>query len=146
MTTPIAPVVRAGDPDREKTADLLGQALAQGYLEMPEYEARVQTAFAAATRPQLHELTADLPVAYLRRHDPRRRAARRRAVRRSVQFHLAGYVAGCLLMLGIWLTVGLSAGAWYFWPVWPIMGWGIGVACHAVPALAHGSIDPARIG
>ena len=46
----IAPVVRAGDPDREKTADLLGQALAQGYLEMPEYEARLQAAFAATTR------------------------------------------------------------------------------------------------
>lgn len=144
--TPAAmPVVRAGNPDREKTADLLGQALAQGYLEMPEYEARLQAAFAATTRTQLHELTADLPVAHLKRHDPRRREARRRAARRSVQFHLAGYVAGCLLMLGIWLAVGLSAGAWYFWPVWPIMGWGIGVACHAVPALAHGTSHPARI-
>ncbi|WP_326548273.1 DUF1707 domain-containing protein [Mycolicibacterium sp. ND9-15] len=139
-----APVVRAGNPDREKTADLLGQALAQGYLEMPEYEARLQAAFAARTRAQLHELTADLPVERLKRADPRRRKARRRVARRSVQFHVAGYLAGSLLMLGIWLVVGLSAGAWYFWPVWPIMGWGFGVICHAIPAIAHGSANPAR--
>lgn len=145
MTAPIASVVRAGDPDRERTAHLLGLALAQGYLDMTEYESRLQTAFAAATRADLHALTADLPLAHLRRNDPRRREALRRAARRSVQFHLAGYVAGSLLMLGIWLVVGLTAGSWYFWPVWPILGWGIGVICHAAPALAHGSISPARI-
>lgn len=141
-----APVVRAGDPDREKTADVLGLALAQGYLEMPEYEVRLQTAFGATTRPELHALTADLPVERLRRNDPRRLDARRRIARRSVRFHLAGYLAGSALMLGIWLAVGLSAGAWYFWPVWPIMGWGLGVACHAVPVMTRGSAGSARIG
>lgn len=146
MTAPIATDVRAGDRDRENTARVLGLALAQGYLEMPEYEARLQTAFATSTRGELRGLTADLPVEHLKRRDPRRHAARQRAARRSVQFHLAGYLAGSLLMLGIWLVVGLSAGAWYFWPVWPIMGWGIGVLSHAVPVMAHGSSNPARCG
>ena len=36
-------------------------------------------------------------------------------------------------MIGIWLAVAVTAGAWYFWPVWPIMGMGIGVVSHAVP-------------
>lgn len=151
----IAPVVRAGDPDREKTADLLGQALAQGYLEMPEYEARLQDAFAATTRPQLHELTADLPVERLKRDDPRRWEARRRAARRSVRFHLAGYLAMVVIVLTVWLAVGLTAGAWYFWPIWPILGAGLGLLGHALPVRyalpaapchrRHGSINASRI-
>ena len=85
MTSP----TRAGDRDRESTATLLGQALAEGYLDLPEYENRLQTAFTAQTADDLRALTTDLPVAELRRNDPRRRAARRAAVRRSVQLHLA---------------------------------------------------------
>lgn len=137
--------IRAGDHEREKTANDLGQALAQGYLTMAEYEDRLHTAFGAQTTGELRQLLTDLPVAQLRRNDPRRRAAQHRAARLSVRLHLAAYLAGSLLMLGIWLAVGLGGGGWYFWPVWPIMGWGIGVASHAIPIWAHGSMRPARI-
>ncbi|OBB22266.1 hypothetical protein A5792_07125 [Mycolicibacterium peregrinum] len=136
---------RAGDRERAQTANDLGQALTQGYLTMPEYEDRLQSTFQAQTADQLCRLVADLPVGRLRRHDPRRHAAQQRAARMSVRIHLAAYLAGALLMLGIWLAVGLGGGGWYFWPVWPIMGWGIGVASHAIPVWAHGSISPARI-
>lgn len=136
---------RAGDRERAQTANDLGQALTQGYLTMPEYEDRLQSTFQAQTADQLRRLVADLPVGRLRRHDPRRHAAQQRAARMSVRIHLAAYLAGALLMLGIWLAVGLGGGGWYFWPVWPIMGWGIGVASHAIPVWAHGSISPARI-
>ncbi|MGV0811350.1 DUF1707 domain-containing protein [Mycolicibacterium boenickei] len=136
---------RAGDRERERTANDLGQGLSQGYLTMSEYENRLQSAFQAQTAGELRQPTADLPVARLRRNDPRRRAAQERAARLSVRIHLAAYVAGSLLMLGIWLAVGLGGGGWYFWPVWPIMGWGIGVASHAIPIWAHGSMSPARI-
>ncbi|MUL81821.1 MULTISPECIES: DUF1707 domain-containing protein [unclassified Mycolicibacterium] len=124
---------RAGDRERERTANDLGQALTQGYLTMPEYEDRLQSTFQAHTAGELRRLVADLPVSRLRRQDPRRRAAQQRAARLSVRIHLAAYLAGALLMLGIWLAVGLGGGGWYFWPVWPIMGWGIGVASHAIP-------------
>lgn len=143
---PTVETARAGDPERERTADDLGQALSQGYLTMPEYEDRLQSAFQAQTTGELHRLVADLPVNRLRRNDPRRHAAQQRAARLSVRIHLAAYLAGSLLMLGIWLAVGLGGGGWYFWPVWPIMGWGIGVASHAIPVLAHGATRPARIG
>ncbi|MCU1696470.1 MAG: hypothetical protein JWR34_2533 [Mycobacterium sp.] len=126
-------VVRAGDRDREKTANLLGQALAQGYLDMSEYERRVQTTFATNTTAELRELVADLPLAYLRRTHPRRRAARQRAARMSVHLHLAGYLTMVVIVLTVWLAVALSAGAWYFWPIWPILGAGIGVLGHAIP-------------
>jgi len=135
MTTPVhtAHAVRAGDGDRQRTASLLGLALAQGYLEMAEYEQRLQTAFTAQTTAELRDLSADLPVATLRRNDPERRAALRRAARRSVQWHLAGYLTMVVIVLTVWLAVGLTAGAWYFWPIWPILGAGIGLLSHALP-------------
>ena len=132
MTAPDTITTRAGDREREKTANDLGLALAQGYLDMGDYERGVQSAFAAGTREDLRALTADLPVANLRRRDPRRREAHARAARLSVALHLSAYLAVSLLMLGIWLAVGLSAGGWHFWPVWPIMGWGIGIVSHAL--------------
>ncbi len=152
MTAPTAPAVRAGDREREKTAHQLGQALAQGYLAMDEYETRLPAAFGAHTTAELRQLVADLPLAQLRRNDPRRREARRAAARRSVQIHLAGYLAMVVIVLAVWLAVGLTAGAWYFWPIWPILGAGIGVIGHAIPIrfttgcpARHGSINPARI-
>jgi hypothetical protein len=126
-------VIRAGDRDRERTANLLGQALAHGYIDMSEYERRVQTTFAAHTSAELRELVADLPLAYLRRTDPSTRAARQRAARMSVRLHLAGYLTMVVIVLTVWLAVALSAGAWYFWPIWPILGAGIGVLGHAIP-------------
>jgi hypothetical protein len=135
MTTIAHPstVIRAGDRDREKTANLLGQALSQGYLDMAEYERRVQSTFATHTTAELSQLVADLPLAYLRRIDPHRRAARQRAARMSVRLHLAGYLTMVVIVLTVWLAVALSAGAWYFWPIWPILGAGIGLLGHVIP-------------
>jgi hypothetical protein len=28
------------------------------------------------------------------------------------------------------MTIAATAGAWYFWPGWPIFGWDIGVIWH----------------
>lgn len=77
MTAPLT--VRAGDREREQTSNLLGQALAQGYFALDEYETRLQATFAAHTTAELHELVADLPLDRIRRHDRRvgRRAAER---------------------------------------------------------------------
>lgn len=134
--------IRAGDRDREKTASLLGQALAQGYLAMPEYEDRLQAAFGAHTKGELQQLLADLPLARLKYNDPRHQAARRRAARRGVQIHVGAYLAGAVLMLAIWLAVAIGTGEWYFWPIWPILGWGIGVASHVIPVFSTTSCRP----
>ncbi|KRE27756.1 hypothetical protein ASG82_15435 [Mycobacterium sp. Soil538] len=131
MTAPLT--ARAGDRDREATADLLGQALAQGYLDLEEYDGRLRQVYDAHRTPDLRHLTADLPMAELRRNDPRRHAARRAAARRGVAIHAAGYLAMVVIVLTVWLAVGIGTGGWYFWPVWPILGAGIGVASHALP-------------
>jgi hypothetical protein len=133
MNTITATPVRAGDREREITAGQLGLALSQGYLDMPEYERRVGAAFAAQTSGELHALVADLPVGRLRMNDPRRREARNAAARMSVRLHLAAYVLMVVIVLTVWTAITLTSGPTYFWPVWPILGAGIGVLGHAIP-------------
>jgi hypothetical protein len=52
------------------------------------------------------------------------RAARRR---RWLQSHAVVYALVMALLVFIWLTTG----AGYFWPQWPIAGWGLLLALHA---------------
>ncbi|PND59837.1 hypothetical protein CRM90_01485 [Mycobacterium sp. ENV421] len=131
-------VVRVGDRDRENTADLLSYALAQGYVDLAEYETRVQAAFAAENTEQLRRVLVDLPVDHLRRTDPRRVAARKRAARASVRLHAAGYLAMVAIVLAVWLAVALTTGETaYFWPVWPILGGAIGLLGHVLPVRTY---------
>jgi len=130
-TTTTTPRHRAGDRDRQKAATRLGQALAQGYLQMDEYEQRLQTAFRTDTTRELRELIADLPLDRIRRADPRRRAARMAAARRGVRIHLGAYLAMATLVLIVWATVAATTDATYFWPIWPILGGAIGLFSHA---------------
>jgi class 3 adenylate cyclase len=51
----------------------------------------------------------------------------------SFKIHVAVYLPVNLLLIGIWAA---TTGG-YFWPVWPILGWGIALACHAAPLLAR---------
>src|ERR1700751_4336530 len=122
---------RAGDRDRQKAAAHLGQALTQGYLELDEYEQRVQTAFQTHTTAELKELLGDLPLDRIRRADPRRRA-RAAAARKGVRIHLAAYVAMTVVVLTVWAAVAVTTGAAYFWPIWPILGAAIGLVSHAL--------------
>jgi hypothetical protein len=130
-------VERVGTIERETAVALLGDALAGGYLEADEFAERSAVAYAARTRGELEALVADLPQGFVRtraREQRRQRAAR--GARIGMRAHVASYVAGSLLMIGIWAAVGLGAGAWYFWPVWPIMGWGLGLLGHVIPVRA----------
>jgi len=130
-------ITRVGDHERAATADVLSQALAQGYFDLAEYDIRVQSAFGAQTAEDLRQIIADLPVARLRRTDPRRIAARKNAARASVRLHLGAYAAMVVIVLTVWLAVALTVGAWYFWPVWPILGGAIGVVGHALPVRSY---------
>lgn len=46
--------------------------------------------------------------------------------KRDFKGHLAVYVIINALLVGIWAASGGS----YFWPIWPMIGWGVGVAFH----------------
>ena len=59
--------------------------------------------------------------------DLRQRAIKRLEDRRGLVAHMLAYVLVNLLLVAIWFTTGAS----FFWPVFPIFGWGIGLAFHA---------------
>ncbi|MFF8785372.1 DUF1707 domain-containing protein [Streptomyces sp. NPDC015125] len=57
------PELRASDADRERVAEILRDAVAEGRLAMEEFDERLDTAYKARTYRELEPLTADLPVA-----------------------------------------------------------------------------------
>lgn len=60
----------------------------------------------------------------------RKQRRRRRAMRASLRIHTAVFVAVQLLLVAIWAMTG----AGYPWFVFPLLGWGIGLAAHAAVA------------
>jgi hypothetical protein len=57
--------------------------------------------------------------------DERRELAIKRVKdKRDFRNHLAAYLIVNALLVVIWA----ASGGGYFWPVWPMLGWGVGVA------------------
>lgn len=107
--------LRASDADREHAAERLRSATVEGRLGPDELEARVEAALSARTYGELERLTADLPAP---RPAPERRSRRGRI---RLDGDRMAFLGAAVLMVAIWAL----AGAGYFWPAWPILGWGL---------------------
>ena len=115
--------LRASDAEREHHVELLREHAGEGRLTPEELSERLDRAYEARTRGELSAVLDDLPAIRPAR-DRVARAARDRA---GFYSHLTTYLLVNLMLIGIWAATG----AGYFWPVWPLLGWGIGVASHA---------------
>ncbi len=74
--------------------------------------------------------------------DNRREAAvERLKAKRDFSTHLAVYIIVNAMLVAIWAV----SGAGYFWPIWPLLGWGIGVAINAWTVYFQRSITEADI-
>jgi hypothetical protein len=113
--------LRISDAEREQAAAALREHAGIGRLTMDELDQRAEAAFAARTRGDLHVLFDDLPGQL-----PARRSRRLAVKKRAHAVHVRAYVLVSLGLVALWAL----SGAGYFWPVWPIMGWGIGVVSH----------------
>ena len=60
--------------------------------------------------------------------DQRQWAIGRIRAKRALRVHLAVYFLVNAFLVFIW-AINTSD---YFWPMWPMLGWGIGVIAHAV--------------
>ena len=74
--------------------------------------------------------------------DSRIQAVRRLWAKRGFKIHLTAFAIASLAMLLIWAT---ASGGDYFWPIWPIAGWGIGLAVHAWITFGQWSLSEAEI-
>lgn len=120
------PGLRAADADREWAASALRDSFAQGRLNMEEFSERLDTAYAVRTTDELRALVRDLPTPAVRR-DPLPAAPGEGAEDAGLGAHAVTYLAVMALLVAVWALTG----AGYFWPVWPMLGWGIGLVSHA---------------
>jgi hypothetical protein len=74
--------------------------------------------------------------------DLRKRAIRRLEAKRDFYGHAAAYVAVNALLIAIWFISSRDAP---FWPIWPLLGWGIGLAIHAWTVFGQRPITEADI-
>ena len=108
--------IRPSDAERDEIVSQLRAHAGDGRLDVDELERRVARAYAVTTRRELVAQTADLP------RPPRAPAD----ARREFSEHLRSYLSVMLLLVVIWALTG----AGYFWPIWPMLGWGIGIFSH----------------
>lgn len=134
-TPPYPAHYRAGDADRQKVADQLRQALEDGRLTLTEYDERLGAAYGAQTFGELAPLTKDLPVQRQPVVPPPSpapveqqklsRDERTLFIRRGT-----GWLGGASIMTGIWGIQSFTdnvPGAHFFWPLFPLAFWGVGV-------------------
>jgi Domain of unknown function (DUF1707) len=128
------PSLRAADADRERTAERLRSATAEGRLSAEELEERLEAALGASMHGQLEVLVADLPAEPPAGLGSGRGHGRARGWGDSER---AAFLATSAVLVAIWALTGLG----YFWPIWPILGWGVFVLGPAVglPLPACGS-------
>ena len=99
---------RASDAERDAVISDLRVHAGEGRLSIEELDGRIASALSATSRADLAGLVEDLP------RRPRDRTRERRE-------HVRTYLAVMALLVAIWALTG----AGYFWPVWPILGWGL---------------------
>jgi len=123
MTPPPEPTLRASDAEREHHAELLREHAAQGRLTVDELDERLDRVYASRTLGELVPVVADLPAP----------SPRERPRGRTIRPDVAAYLAVNLLLIVIWAATG----AGYFWPIWPLLGWGIGLMGPCARAWPH---------
>ena len=65
----------------------------------------------------------------------RRLAIRRADMKLAFRSHLMAYVTVNAGLVAIYLMTSFGD---YFWPIWPMLGWGIGLAAHAAAVYTDG--------
>lgn len=130
---PAAPVRRAGDAERDATVARLTEASSRGELDPDEFDERLGAALGATYIDELETLTTDLQAPSTAGRDGASEARPRRRpfwCRAGFRYHAGPYLLINGMLVGIWALTGHG----FFWPFFPIAGWGIGLAMHGLVA------------
>jgi uncharacterized membrane protein len=80
------------------------------------------------------EAAAEREAAERRERQRERRASGQRL---GFRIHATVFVAVQLLLVGIWAVIWTTAGVSYPWFVYPLLGWGVGLAAHYAAVREH---------
>jgi hypothetical protein len=143
--------MRAGDTDREATAERLRVALEEGRLGLHEYDERLARVYAAKTYAELDEVLSDLPGPA-----PVERSAvvpvgppasvpapagepAEPASRDGLLGLWAPWLRVAAVVVPIWLLVSIgSRSLGYFWPAWVLGPWGVLLLMQSTGRLGQG--------
>ncbi|MGH3500893.1 MAG: DUF1707 SHOCT-like domain-containing protein [Nocardioidaceae bacterium] len=126
--------LRASDGDRDVVHALLSEAYADGRLDKAEYDQRAEAVWDAKLLgdlvPVVSDLVpADVPTSARLLNQPEIEAKANRKWRRDLRHRSRTFASVSLLTSGIWgATAVASQDVYFFWPVFPIVGTGIGLA------------------
>ena len=123
------PDLRASDADRVQIIELLRRHHQDGRLTGEELAERIERVNAATTFGDLDASMANLPR-LLPPLAPSTATVQERtpgAARQTFYRVLFAYVVINLFLIGIWAFSGRGA----FWPIWVMLGWGLGMAFYA---------------
>ncbi|MEV0292984.1 DUF1707 domain-containing protein [Nocardia sp. NPDC050710] len=113
---------RASDAERDTVVRLLSRHLADGRLDLAEYDQRVAQVYGTATRDDLQLVLSDLPK--LSKETP---AEGKSPSRMPIWQRIEGttWLGVSVLVLVIWAAISIGVGEFtYPWPVWVIGPWG----------------------
>jgi hypothetical protein len=125
--------IRVDDEERERAVVALREHTARGRLDHEELAERVSAAYRARTRGELAALVRDLPA------ESAAASAARPPRPAAVAFkrHLAIFVVVGVFFVAVWA----ASGAGSFWPIWALLGWGLGLGIHGAKLIGS---DPER--
>jgi hypothetical protein len=123
------PDLRASDAERAQIIELLRRHHEAGRLTAEELAERIERVNAATTFGDLDAAMANLPRLLPPLAPPTATVQERTpgAARQAFYRVLFAYVVINLFLIGIWAFSGRGA----FWPIWVLLGWGLGMAFYA---------------
>jgi hypothetical protein len=118
----ISPGTRASDAERDKVVRLLGRHMADGRIDLAEYDQRIARVYATTTRDDLQLVLSDLPK--LSKDTPAQANSRTRFPIWQ-QIEGSAWLGVSVLVILIWGAISLGVGEFtYPWPLWVIGPWG----------------------
>ncbi|WP_330229368.1 DUF1707 domain-containing protein [Nocardia sp. NBC_00508] len=128
---------RASNAERDTVVRLLGRHMADGRIDVVEYDQRVAQVYATATRDDLRLVLSDLPEPAKGAAEPA--AARRPRIPIWQRIEGSSWLGVSVLVLVIWAAISLGVGAFtYFWPIWVIGPWGAVLAFRVLTGFESG--------
>lgn len=125
--------LRVSDAERRDMVQVLRHHFEEGRLSLSEYEERTEQAYSARVYADFEGLVDDLPVPAGGPKPPvapRQMPGKQTNSTPAFRAHLNVYLVVSAFLVFVWAFTSRG----YFWPAWPMAGWGIALVLHWLAA------------